>query len=310
MNASTNCNYCGILIYMLQIAVIKPNKITFENITFDDVKSSKFVELLKPAIDIVNIDASSNDETMKNMIPYIGASADETRRTYKCYENKTQSVYLIYVASDEQSLELPETNRIGRFLSEGHEPVVGSCVILNTDVSKNCDITFDNVIEIFRSRLVHTAIVLHTDGTISETEFNRLPIERTHMNENNCRCYQLEFLNKILCVFIEPVPQNGSVNKMATILCKRARIHGDIIVGMLTKYPTVEVIDIDADVFRKILCVRSNTSSTANDKFSEEALHNNFYNILDKYAHDFNNTVIETIPDDVMHGPAMNATLQ
>jgi hypothetical protein len=298
---------------MLQIAVIKPNAFTFDGITFDDIANNKFLEMLKPFVEIVKVDASTNDELLKNMVQYIGVSPDEIRRTHKCFESKTKCAYLMYVATDETTLSSSEqshnANNLGRFLSEGHEPVLGSCVILNTKITTNCDITFDGVAEIIRARVFHTAVMISPDGSIKKITFNRLPIEGTHLTENNSRCVQIDFLNKVLCVFLEYVPSDHRVNKIATILCKKMRIHGDVVIGMLTKYPSVEVIDVEPDTLKKILCIRSNLSSKNSEELSEEAMKSNFFSVLEKYAKQFDNVVNEIIPDDVLNGPSMNSTL-
>lgn len=297
---------------MLQIAVIKPNSFMFENMTYNDISGNALAIALQNLIEIVKIDSSSNDEILKNIVDNVGQSTDETRRTYKCYETPTNSVYLMYVSSDEETFKAEKTkhsNSLARFLSENHEPVMGKCVILNTSITENCDITFDYVLKIVRSRVIHKAITVSPSGSVTESLYNVNPIENTSFKEDNCRCFQVEFFNKVLCVFMERIPSNGSINKYATILCKKLRIHGDVVIGILTKYPATEIMDIDQDLFRKILCVRSNTSSKDVEGFSEEVLKGNFYNVLEKYVCQFNNIINENVPDDVMNGQSMNSTL-
>lgn len=297
---------------MLQIAVIKPNTFMFENMSYNDISGNMLETTLHKFIEIVKIDSSSNDEILKNIVEHVGLTTDETRRTYKCYESPTNCVYLMYVSSDEETFKVEKSknaNSLARFLSENHEPVMGNCVILNTSITSNCDITFDDVLRIVRSRIIHKAITLSPNGSIKESLYNMNPIENTSLKEENCRCFQVEFFNKVLCVFIEPVPSIGGINKYATILCKKLRIHGDVVIGILTKYPATEIIDIDQDLFKKILCARSNTSSKDVEGFSEEVLKGNFYNVLEKCVCKYGNTINDNIPDDVMNGQSMNSTL-
>lgn len=297
---------------MLQIALIKPNTFMFENMSYNDISGNILETTLREFIEIINIDSSSNDEILKNIVEHVGLTTDETRQTYKCYETPTNCVYLMYVSTDEETFKADKsnnTNCLARFLSENHEPVLGNCILLNTSITSNCDITFDDILRIVRSRVIHKAIILSPDGSIKETLYNTNPLENTHLKMENCRCFQVEFFNKVLCVFIEQEPFNKSTNKYATILCKRLRIHGDVVIGILTKYPATEIMDIDQNLFKKILCVRSNTSSKDVEGFSEEVLKGNFYSVLEKCVSKYGNSINDNIPDDVLNGQTMNSTL-
>jgi hypothetical protein len=299
---------------MLQIAVIKPNTFTFENMSYDDVSGNPLAKTLREFVEIVKINSSSNDDILKNIVDNVGQLTDEARRTYKCHETPTNCFYLMYVSTDEETFKAEKSknaNGLAHLLSENHEPVLGKCVILNTSIAPNttnCDITYEDVLMIVRSRVIHKAITVSPNGSIVESLYNMNPIENTHLKEENCRCYHIDFFNKVLCVFIEKVPSKGSINEHATIICKKLKVYGDVVIGILTKYPAREIMDIDKNLFGKILCVRSNTSSKDADGFSEEVLQGNFYSVLEKYVRKYENSVNESIPDDVMNGPSMNST--
>ena len=295
---------------MLQIAIIKPNAFGFEKMSYDDICGQTLENTLKQFIDIITIDNSTNELLLKNIIENIEKPTDDTIRSYKCFETSTSSAYLMYISGESISNNETNTNNIARFLSEKHEPVIGKCVVLNTSTSTNIDIKYDDVIKIIRNRLIHKVITLSHSGEIIETNYTTNPIENTQLKSDNCRCYQIEFLNKILCVFMEMSPMENSINKYATLLCRKMKVAGDVVISILTKYPTLEIMDIDSELIKKILCVRSNVSSSELDKISEDVIRGNFYNILEQYASKYNNAINENIPDDVLGGQTMNSTLQ
>lgn len=299
---------------MIQIAAIRPNNFNFENTTYDDIKTSKLNDILRPYIDILKVEYNAENELLQNISQLFECTETNICRTNKCYEDHIHDVYLMYIADDENIINNDkfkcDVNHLGRFMSEKHEPVLGRCILLNTRGSTNCDITFDMVIEIIRSKIFHRGIMVSPSGEIRETCFIQNPIENTHFTEKNSRCIHIEFLDRIICVFLECIPLTDKYNKLATILCKQFRIHGDIIVGLVMKYPAIEVIDIDMDMFNKILCIRSNTSTRDVDGFNGEPNKQNFYYVLDQYSQKFDNIINENIPDDVFNVPSMNVTLR
>lgn len=292
---------------MIEVAIIKPNNFSFDEVSYEKLIDGTFNEFIGHYITIEKIESSSEEILMANIIRLISRSNDEVGRAYKCFESPNGCTYTFYVANTKNEEE--GLNRIGSFLSERHEPVIGTCVLMNVTDTQNCDISKGHVFDIIRSRFIHKAIVITPNNEITETQYIKVPTENTHLMENSSRCYQVDFLNKIFCVFIEYSPEDNRFNKYATILCRRLKVHGDVVVAMLTKLPSTEVVDIRPDTFKKILCARSNMTTADSDKLAEEAIRNNFYSVLEKAYGKFNGTIIEGLPDDILNGQTLNSTL-
>lgn len=287
---------------MICVAVIHQNMASFDEMSYDDICGNKLRDFISKYVTVIQMDASSNDATLKSIIDIVGTTNDATRKTHKCFETRTNTVYSIYVPSDTDS---NNSNNLGRFVSECHECVSGDCILLNTRDMNNCDITMDSVTDIFRSKFVHTAIKITPDGTFTNVCYHKNPIESTSIIESNCRCVQIDFLGKTLCVFLEIVPTDVHINRYATILCKKLRIHGDVIVSMISTFPSIEITNIDEKMVRDIIIIRSNNGE--NMTIPDDP-HENFYNTIRTNLRR-NDIINENIPDDVMDGLSMNESL-
>lgn len=290
---------------LLCVALIKPNEFSMEKLTYDDINNYAFLETIKKYVEIVKIKSDNDNETMQYIISILDNKIDSVCSTYKCYESATHAAYHMYFPTTEQSAN----NTLGRFISENHEYIIGNSIILYTAKEKNCDITYSDVTQIIRSKVIHNAVYITHNGEITNNTYVNIPIDGTNLTTETCRCIQIEFLNKVLCVFIEKCPQYEKLNEKATILCKNLKIHGDVVVSCITSYPCMEITDIDVTTFDKILCVRSNISQKELTNISDEVIRNNFYDILEKYANKYNGEICNNIPDDVLYGRTLNSTL-
>jgi hypothetical protein len=285
---------------MLKIAIINPNMITFKTINVEN--DNILQNIVEKYVEIKSIKNSSEHELLSDIVTCLECCPSDECCSYKCYETETECIYSMYVTRKEIPSE--KENIMGRFFSERHEPIFGKCILLNTSNNKNTDMSLDIVVKLLKSRFVHCALVVSPDDNIVCTSFSENPIDNTPLKFDNCRCIQIEIFDKMLCVFVENVPERKQLNRKATILCKNRKICGDVVVALLNCSPSVEVIDIDKNTFEKILCVRSNTSTTF---IPTEQV--NFYQSLNKYVEKYHNITIDTIPDDVMYGQTLNTTL-
>jgi hypothetical protein len=293
---------------MVLIAVLSNNKFSFDNISYNDIQGNKFSQFLFPYIRMIEIPTSQN--IMEYIIPYIGGKNINMHRSYKCYESLEYSTFLLYATNDTVTQQInEESNVIGRYLSERHEEVLGECILINSTQNQIISINYEQVIEIIRSRFIHKSILITPSNEITEMTYISNPIENTPINSENCRCVHIPFLTKILCVFIEHNPENNNLNTIATIICKKLRINGNVIISILDNYPNVEIIDLTKELFNKILCVQSNTSIASANNLTDEAIQTNFFSVLQRYVDKYNGEICENIPPDIMNGQNMNSTL-
>lgn len=297
-----NINYNKYI--MFRIAVIKPNTKPFENLSIADMKTDKLENLLKSYIDIVNIPKTEElmfNSIIENMDLH---NEGETCRTYKCYETPDSNFFIMY---NDKEPDEEHTNMIGRFLSERHEPIYGRCILIQTTLREKCDITFDNIIKIIKERFIHKAVLISSDDIIQDIEFTQYPFENTHLTNENSRCIPIDFMTKQVCMFMELHPEQERLNKMATIMAKKMKIHGDVIVSMLTS--STEIMDIDKILFCKMLIARSNVPNSVLNEVSEDVRQNNFYDILERLLNKFGKELNENIPEDVLISQSYNSTL-
>lgn len=301
---------------MISVAVISDSNFSFDNISYNDIISDKFAQMLCNYIKIIQL-PTENGEIMKHIIPLMDCPDNTECRSYKCYESQKHSSFLLYATrkpTEDKSetttnADVCNVNILGKFLSERHEDVLGKCVIVNSTDKNIYDVSYQQVVDIIRSRVVHKAVIVTPNDDVNEIIYTNLPIENSPLHEDNCRCIQVEFLNRIICIFLEHNPATDKFNKYATLICKRLKVHGNVVISMMTQYPFTELTDLTPEVFKKILCIRSNTSSSDVNGLSEKALQTNFYDVLEENMQKFHSEICETIPDDVINGQTMNSSL-
>jgi hypothetical protein len=291
---------------MLTIAKIKPSSFSFTELSYETIDHD-LSKLLKDYIDIVSIRGDTSENTMQDILEQLDLPANTMCHSYKCFEDSNKITYLLYCTDSKNP-----TNYIGRFLSEKHEEVFGNCCILQTidDIDNNvvnCSITLDDVTKIIRRRFIHKAILLQPDGKMYEKVYTNNPIDiDPSFNENNCRCIHIEVLNKVLCMFIQCQPTIDSINEYATILGKKNRINGSVIISLLSQTPSVEIMDLTESLMMKILCAMSNhniSRTETNDDTSQ-----NFYVNLERRVLKMDNKINSQIPDDVLSSHPLNST--
>ena len=232
--------------------------------------------------------------------------------TYKCYEASDCMIYLLYSTIKDKT----QNNALCRYFSEGFEEVYGNCVLLKTcynseGKSINCDITMKDVVNGLISKIIHTAVWITPDGNLRNVNFTNIPIENTPITEANCRSINIEFLGKDLIMFIEPSPQDTNINTYATIIGKKQKILGNVVVTLMSHVPTCETTNVDDELMHKILVVMSNHSICREIKFDNDFDTNkfNFYKLIDKYYDMCSGRICEIIPPDVLNGYTYNSTL-
>ena len=291
---------------MVKIAVIKKNNFEFDSLTYDDITTDKFSKIIKENIILQEIDATTNDTIMKEIIDNLNFDPDKVCRTHKFYEIPEFSFYLLYVNA---TTEQENDNTFGRYISQNHEPINGNCVILKSNKTAIHDISYNEITTIFRSRFYHKAVLISPSNEMKEVVYFNNPIENTNMTEQKSRCIHIEFLNRILCVFLEFEPSIDYYNYYATILCKRLKVHGVVVVSMMINYPSQEIIDLTPEILKNILVVRSNTSTDNVAGLSNEVMEDNFFDVLKKYTEKYEHRINDGIPDDVKNNVTLNSTL-
>lgn len=306
------------------IAKIKPNSISFDNIDDADMTSEKLMSLLSQYIEFVTV-SDDNEKFMEDIAKLIidtNARDDPvTIQSYKCYESLDHMIHLVT-----NDLEGQQQNKLCRYINECFSEVYGNCILFKlactsatsvqtqqqgNTVELLTDITMRDIIDIYLSKLTHTAIMITPNNSISTISFSRIPIENSPIIEANCRCINIEFLGKTIVVFMELNPTDDRINTYATIIGKKQKIMGNVVVALMSQVNTFENCNLDDELMHKILVVISNHSMSReldlNDEFDPNKL--NFYKLLDERYKKCSGNICENIPPDVLAGYTYNSTL-
>lgn len=310
------------------IAKIKPNSILFDNVSDADMTSEKLMLLISQYIEFVTV-SDDNEKFMEDIAKLIidtnardakGISESITIQSYKCYESLDHMIHL--VTNDFGGQE----NMLCRYINECFSEVYGNCILFkliypsttskqltqhDDNIGIMSDITIHDIIEIYLSKLTHTAIMITPNNSISTISFSRIPIENSPIIEANCRCVNIEFLGKTIVVFMELNPADDRINTYATIIGKKQKIMGNVVIALMSQVNTFENCNLDNDLMHKILVVMSNHSMNReldlNDEFDPNKL--NFYKLLDERYKKCSSDICENIPPDVLAGYTYNSTL-
>lgn len=285
---------------MLTVAKIHPTNFSFDEVSYEDIDHN-LSKLLKPFIDIVPIQATTQEETLQEILKHLDLPENSNCVSYMCNESDDKLTYLMYCVDNTNP-----KNLIGRFLSEKHEEVFGNCIVLQTiNGTQNCNITLKEVTDIIRKRFIHKSVIIYPNRTIEERSFTNSPIDGVDFTEDNCRCIQIEFLEKALCLFVQRQPTIDCINEYATIIGKKTKIHGKVIITLLTQSPSVEIMDLTEELMHKILCAISDNSISRN-RTNDDKSENFFVNLERRYMK--HNNINLSIPPDIREGPCMNTT--
>lgn len=310
---------------MLTFALIKPNDLSFVDISNDKIMSKTFGNILRPHIEIISVDTTDTQILLQNIVEKIGMSPTDIGDSFLCFETHKYLYYLIYknIQNNTQS-----DNLLGRLLSRDHCPIIGSCALIKTKLNDDNNTTsdninFDDVVELYTTKIIHKITVITENNILEEKYFSTSPLDQLKEFDNeNGRYVTTEFLGKTIYLFMQRHPTKCYLNRMATILYKKYKIIGDVVVAMITHDPIIEYNDVDIDLFKKIMAVMSCSSFSRTISESEDVNGmvtdgttkvTNFYKILNdrynKYKTTNQDDFDDTIPDDVLHGPTLNETL-
>ena len=94
--------------------------------------------------------------------------------------------------------------------------------------------TIDDIINIMYKKHVHKGIIIKTDDTFEEITFYNNPLEdKLKEQSNNYRYIELSLFKFNLIMYIQLYPVNNIINKKATKLFGKGKIHGDVIISSL-----------------------------------------------------------------------------
>lgn len=296
----------------INVGLIEPNKLLLDNLscnnrTFDNIKY-----ILEQYIQLKEI--SSDPEKIGLCIAKnLNNPSDRIIQSYFCLEIDGYVYYTFYslVETHKFTDEIRTTkNFVGEYISKSNEYVYGNIIILkiNYITGKNENITVDEIIELFKQRIVHTAIIVSPENKITMHKYINNPLVNSSFTSNECPCDIKSFIGCDISMYFDPTPTNDKINSYGSIISKSFKINGDIIF-ILSRYYDGEIyfIDISKEVFNKIMVIVSNTSNYNCDINEDDTY---FYKILEhKYSSITCKEICTNIPDDVLNAASANSMI-
>jgi hypothetical protein len=245
------------------IAIINENKIRLQdrdrnekNLSDDNLES-----LLEDYIEFKKV--NNVEEMMLCITKVLGDTSNLYATTSNCFINKDYVYQITHLVDNNK----PTNNYIATSLLQEEHNVYKSCVLMKSkrvdDNYINESITMNDIIDIYRKVYKHIGLLIKPNKEITEINYYNNPLDgQTPDKVKNSKYY--EFLiaeDKVIQMFIEIDPIINQLNEIATIFYQKP-IYGEVLIGFRNRgsnlySSTEQYIDLDKDLFNKLLCVRS-----------------------------------------------------
>lgn len=237
------------------VVIVNRNSIdhSFDNV---DITKDLLRSIITPHCQEIMI---SQDKLMEKVIEVNQLTPEIMGSTDPFYETNTHAYQMCHKNLDEYQNQQTnnengqDKNSICSWMSSGYDNRYDDILLLSCKIGENGICSFDNikiedVVDVLYSKLIHKCIKIGIDGTVTELEFKRSPIE-TEKSFENCRWVECPFFMYNLLIGINE--SETEVNKKATRLMGVCKIKGDVLV--ISKSSENEYIDLDMKLFNKFM---------------------------------------------------------
>lgn len=262
------------------------------------------IVLIKPnntKIDLDNINILENileshtiifENMMSFIVQNIGLTTELMGSTSMCYENE-KYVYQMCHLNLEDNGQKNDENNFNQIASQlASTDVYGNAIMIASEISENNQcvsktIKLDEIIKIFKSKIVHKGIKIDTNNNISEFNFYKDPMEFYSKEDvTNFQWMELPIFNFNFIVFMQVNPQPNTINKLMTKIVGRHIING--ISLLVSKSTENEFIDMDMELFNKLSITLDGLSLESRDLLEDEKkngeLVNNLPIVMNRYC--------------------------
>jgi hypothetical protein len=267
------------------VAIIKSNKLTYSNVdmTHSRFQRDNLENDLDDYLELVKV--NNLDELMGKIIDTLQLTPEILAHTTTCKED-TKFIYQICHLVDDDKAR--KQNNICIRLTNNCFRVVGDAVLMKAEImsdgtTKPCNITLDDVIDLYQECLIKTCVKVYADGKMDDVKYIFNPIDWVNPNFiDNFRFHEIQFADKIMMFFIELNPVNNILNTKASILYGKP-IFGDVIIAMRYKPDDIrqtehEYYNVNKHTMSKLVSVFSAKSEKLkiNDEGTTKRVVNNF----------------------------------
>lgn len=280
----------------MKIAIIKKNKISYPPYQYNFARFTR--ENLEEDIeDYINIKSIKQEELIDVIGEALEIQPDNIvhTTTVTCDENSNY-IFEICHLIDEFGTDTTVQNNIAIKLTNNQFRIVGDCIILKHQIlhdhTELCDITLNDIIDLYYSSLVKQCVKINPDSTMDDVKYIFGPIDwiTESVAHKNYRFHEKEFNSKLIMMyFFEIVPDKKILNIQASRLLGKA-IYGTVVIAFRHKPDDIrqtenEYYRIDTNFIEQLIVIMSTKA---------ELLDNNKEN-KNELKKSNNNTFEETI---------------
>jgi hypothetical protein len=255
------------------VAVIRPNKIIYSDGQFvlQNFTQNKLEDVLEDFVELKKIKQS---EDLTNLIleEFYKYETIQYGHTSKIYEIDNYLYELCYIEDATQKIK--DINKIGMTLTKYKDRVVGSCILIKNRINdinypELASISMKEIVDVYRRHYVHTGIVINSNNTYEEYEYVINPLEQLKENFNKYRSIEIRFLDRIIILYFELMPETSNINKNASVLSLYSHdklVSGKVFIGCRYNFDDAlmsehEYCDLNKDTFEKVLGIISHPES-------------------------------------------------
>jgi hypothetical protein len=303
----------------INIGLIRPNKLSLNNLKCCNRNKNNIKNIIDSYIELKEVN-SLNNLIGPDIIINLNTNLKNMIQSYACLEEDGIIYYTFYgLLENVNQIDLDNENIIGNILSKNNECVYGNMIILkiNYNNTTNINITKNDIVKLFKKRLVNTAIIICPDNSLIKHKYINNPIKNSLLKNKNCPFSNYTFLNGSIDLYFETNPENNELNTYATIIKNKLEINKSIpplkingyVIITFKRYYEGEIyrINIDEKLFKNMLLIITNTNEhicgiNENDIY--------FYQVINKRISNIKNKeIIINIPDDILNMPSLNSTI-
>lgn len=255
--------------------IIMPNRLTYSQL---DLKLSRFtldklLDDLEDNIKMIDISGGCLTDTIIDVLD-MHLVNDETNT----YEATTSIIYqddkviyeLCHIIDDVSKKQDVSQNNISMRLTDTLFRVTGKSLLLKSNITTTnniitsipTNISIDDVIKLFRYKIVHQCVKINSDGNVDNIEYILNPLDWLNDDKirDNYKYHEIRFADKIMLFFVQ-LKHDGKLNEKATLLVNK-QVYGDVIVAMRTetndiRFSEYVYYDITSDMLTKLVAMFS-----------------------------------------------------
>ncbi len=277
---------------------LNPNQILFHNVNIHQIKEtdllrqtiSENIQKTKASMDTV-VELLTNDLVIKENNPHLENICGNTIVIHEDSKYIYEMSYIDYTLEQKRLV-----NGLAYTLNDYKYMIFDRCIIMKSEIldgkNKFVDMTLDDLVMIFKNKLIHKGIYIETNDKIEEYEYLYHPLEKLTATEvENMKFHEKDIYDKIFMFFIEVEPKNKKINESASILYEDNKIQSRVYLTARHKPEDVRMNqyiykDVTKEEIEKLLKIIKTKTKVSEEELEEINKNKLNYNKTLDYIYD------------------------